>query len=142
MADIETRADCERLVRAFYERALVDPVIGWLFTDVAKLDLEEHVPRITDFWQTVLLGGLAYRGGVFGPHARLHEKAGLRPGHFTRWLALWTETVDGLFAGERAELAKAHAMRTANAFISRLASYDEPPSRSSAAAVVVDPAPH
>ena len=50
MADIETRADCERLVRAFYERALVDPVIGWLFTDVAKLDLEEHVPRITDFW--------------------------------------------------------------------------------------------
>ncbi len=126
MADIETRADCERLVRAFYERALVDPVIGFLFTDVAKLDLEEHVPRITDFWQTVLLGGLAYRGGVFGPHARLHEKAGLRPGHFSRWLALWSETVDSRFEGERAELAKAHAVRTANAFVSRLASYDEP----------------
>lgn len=127
MADIETRDDCEALVRAFYERALADPVIGFLFTDVAKLDLEAHVPKITDFWETVLLGGLSYRGGVFGPHARLHEKAGLRPGHFQRWLALWTETVDATFAGERAELAKAHAVRTANAFISRLAGYDEPP---------------
>lgn len=128
MADIATRDDCERLVRAFYGRALTDPVIGWLFTDVAQLDLEEHVPRITDFWETVLLGGTAYRGGVFGPHARLHEKAGLRAGHFTRWLGLWTDTVDSLFAGERAELAKAHAVRTANAFVSRLATYDEPSS--------------
>ena len=37
--DIETRADCERLVREFYSRALEDPVIGFLFTDVARLDL-------------------------------------------------------------------------------------------------------
>ncbi len=126
VADIETRADCERLVRAFYGRALADPVIGFLFTDVAQIDLEAHVPRITDFWETVLLGGTAYRGGVFGPHLRLHQKAGLRAGHFTRWLALWSETVDGLFAGERAETAKAHAVRTANAFVSRLAAFDEP----------------
>lgn len=136
MADIETRADCERLVRAFYGRALTDPIIGFLFTDVAELDLEEHVPRITDFWETVLLGGLAYRGGVFGPHARLHAKAGLRPGHFARWLALWTETVDALFAGARADQAKAHAVRTANAFISRLASYDEPPAPSRGVVVI------
>ena len=34
--DIETRADCERLVRAFYGRALTDPMIGWIFTDVAR----------------------------------------------------------------------------------------------------------
>ena len=54
--DIETREDCERLVRTFYGRALADPIIGWLFTDVAKLDLEAHVPRITSFWETILLG--------------------------------------------------------------------------------------
>ena len=57
MGDIETRADVEALVRAFYERAMADEVIGWLFVDVAKLDLEAHLPRITDFWETVLLGG-------------------------------------------------------------------------------------
>ena len=47
MTDIETRADCERLVREFYGRAFADPIIGFLFTDIAHLDLEAHVPRIT-----------------------------------------------------------------------------------------------
>jgi hemoglobin len=118
--DIETREDCERLVRTFYGRALSDPIIGWLFTDVAKLDLEAHVPRITSFWETVLLGAQSYSGGAFRPHAELHSKARLRAGHFERWLALWRATVDELFAGERAELAKAHALRVARAFHGRL----------------------
>jgi hemoglobin len=44
----------------------------------------------------------------------------LREGHFTQWLNLWSRTVDELFAGERAELAKAHAQRVAQAFLARL----------------------
>ncbi|MET0600617.1 MAG: group III truncated hemoglobin, partial [Baekduia sp.] len=63
--DIQTREDCERLVRTFYGRALTDPLIGWIFTDVAKLDLEEHVPTITSFWETMLLGARSYGGGAF-----------------------------------------------------------------------------
>jgi hemoglobin len=122
--DIETRDDCERLVRAFYGRALVDPIIGFLFTDVAKLDLEHHVPRITDFWDTILLGSRSYGGGAFRPHVELHFKVPLTRGHFDRWLYLWTLTVDELFAGERAELAKSHAIRVAAAFESRLRSFD------------------
>jgi hemoglobin len=119
--DIEDRADCERLVRAFYGRALTDPLIGWIFVDVAKLDLEEHVPAITSFWETMLLGTRTYTGGAFAPHAALNAKVPLRPGHFERWLVLWDSTVDELFAGERAELAKAHAHRVAQAFLQRLA---------------------
>ena len=118
--DIETREDCERLVRAFYGRALEDPIIGFIFVDVAKLDLEAHVPRITSFWETILLGAHSYGGGAFRPHAELHAKVRLREGHFTRWLDLWSGTVDELFAGERAELAKAHAHRVAQAFLARL----------------------
>ena len=118
--DIESRADCERLVRSFYGRALEDPIIGFLFVDVAKLDLEAHVPRITSFWETILLGAQSYGGGAFRPHALLHQKVPLRKAHFDRWLTLWTETVDELFAGERAELAKAHATRVAAAFHQRL----------------------
>lgn len=118
--DIQTRTDCERLVRAFYGRALVDPIIGYLFTDVAKLDLEQHVPRITNFWDTILLGSRSYGGGAFRPHVELHFKVPLTRGHFDRWLYLWTMTVDELFDGERAELAKSHAIRVAAAFESRL----------------------
>jgi hemoglobin len=118
--DIHDRADCERLVRAFYGRALTDPVIGFIFVDVARLDLEAHVPRITSFWETILLGAQTYGGGAFRPHAVLNTKVRLRAGHFERWLWLWRTTVDELFAGERAELAKSHAERVARAFHARL----------------------
>ena len=120
LRDIETRADCERLVRAFYSRALVDPIIGWIFVDVAKLDVEAHVPQIASFWETILLGARSYAGGAFAPHAALHMRTRLRAGHFERWLWLWSNTVDELFAGERADLAKSHAQRVARAFHGRL----------------------
>jgi hemoglobin len=122
--DIATRADCERLVRAFYERAFADPVLGWLFTDVARLDLDTHLPQIAGFWETILLGARSYSGGAFRPHAELHAKVPLRAGHFERWLWLWAMTVDELFAGERAELAKSHARRVAVAFHGRLQAID------------------
>ena len=124
--DIETGADCERLVRDFYGKALVDPIIGFIFVDVAKLDLEEHVPTITSFWETVLLGAGSYRGGAFGPHVQLHAKVELRKAHFERWLRLWFDTVDELFSGDRADEAKAHALRVARAFHARLQSFPSP----------------
>jgi hemoglobin len=125
--DIESRADCERLVRAFYGRALTDPVIGFIFVDVAKLDLEAHVPRIAAFWETILLGVQSYGGGAFRPHAVINTKVTLRAGHFERWLHLWRTTVDELFAGARAELAKTHAERVARAFHARLRMMDTAP---------------
>src|ERR1700753_3457205 len=127
LPDITTREDCERLVRAFYGRALTDPVIGFIFVDVAQLDLEEHVPRIASFWETILLGAQSYAGGAFRPHALLNMKVRLRGGHFERWLWLWHTTVDELFSGPRAELAKAHADRVAKAFHARLRMMDSAP---------------
>jgi hemoglobin len=118
--DIETHDDVEALVRAFYSQAMTDPIIGFIFTDVAKLDLEAHVPEITAFWETVLLGAKSYSGGAFAPHAALNMKVKLREGHFERWLQLWFGTVDELYAGETANLAKVHALRVAHAFSGRL----------------------
>ncbi|MDX8150124.1 group III truncated hemoglobin [Patulibacter brassicae] len=118
--DIATRQDCERLVERFYGRALHDPFIGWLFVDVAQLDLEAHLPQIASFWETILLGAKSYGGGAFHPHAQLHRKAELKAGHFDRWLALWRESVDELFEGPVAEQAKDHAHRVAYAFHRRL----------------------
>jgi hemoglobin len=141
--DIDTRADCERLVREFYGRALADPIIGWIFVDVAKLDVEAHVPQIASFWETILLGSRSYGGGAFAPHAALNTRVKLRAGHFERWLALWRATVDDLFVGERAELAKSHALRVAQAFHRRLQAMsvgDSPPA-SGGLAVTWHPSP-
>jgi hemoglobin len=126
-ADIETRDDIEELVRAFYGRAFEDRILGFIFVEVAQLDLEAHLPRIAGFWETILLGARSYSGGAFAPHAALNAKVRLFPGHFERWLWLWRKTVDERFAGPRAELAKAHAARVAAAFVARLNNLPTPP---------------
>ncbi len=112
MKDIETRADIDRLMHVFYERVLVDDVIGYIFTDVAKLDLEHHLPIIGDFWESLLFGTPAYAVHGRNPmlvHKELHAKSELTYEHFERWLKIFNPTVDDFFAGERAEHLKTRA---------------------------------
>ena len=118
--DIETRADCERLVRAFYGRAFEDPIIGFLFTDVAKLDLEAHVPRITSFWETILLGAQSYGGGAFRPHAALHAKAPLRRAHFDQWVNCGRARSTSCSPASAPSWRRRHAVRVARAFHQRV----------------------
>jgi len=88
MRDIETRKDIELLVDRFYDRMLGDIIIGFIFTDIAKIDPEEHKPVICDFWETVLFNRAVYKRGpeVMNVHKRLNEKVPLKKGHFRRWL--------------------------------------------------------
>jgi hemoglobin len=109
MRDIETRADIEVLMNAFYEKAMKDEVIGFIFTDVAKLDLKHHIPIITDFWENVLFNSGSYVRNAMAPHFMLNAKEKFVPQYFDRWLQLFTETVHQNFSGARAELACNHA---------------------------------
>ena len=44
-----------------------------------------------------------------GEHFKVNEKIQLEPLHFTTWLALFDSTVDELFKGNRADMAKKRA---------------------------------
>lgn len=93
----------------FYGRAMTDPVIGPIFTDVAKLNLDHHLPVIGDFWESTLFGTGVYSRHHRNPlliHAELDRQVRLEPHHFERWLALFSDSVDESFAGMRAEHAK------------------------------------
>ena len=103
--DISTRADIEHLVASFYDRALRDETIGYVFTEVARLNLATHLPVICDFWESILLGNMIYRGNPMLKHLELAEKTELTPAHFGAWLRLWEDTVKENFTGEKAELA-------------------------------------
>jgi hemoglobin len=127
--DIETRADIDRLMVVFYRRVLVDDVIGYIFTDVAKLDLEHHLPIIGDFWESLLFGTPAYSKHGRNPllvHRELHEKSALTAEHFERWLEVFTATVDELFGGERADYLKQRAAAIAVRMQEFLAVAEEP----------------
>jgi hemoglobin len=117
LSDIESRDDIDLLMTAFYEKAMRDELIGFFFTEIAKLDLEHHLPIIGDFWETVLFGTSAYRKHGRAPlqvHALLHERSPLEQRHFDRWLELFTATIDARFSGPRAEFAKQRAVGIAH----------------------------
>jgi truncated hemoglobin YjbI len=118
--DLRDRADVERLVSTFYLSVFRDPQIGPIFTDVAHMDLDHHLPIMCDFWQTVLFQAGLYRRNALQLHVALNAKRTLTRADFDRWLELWVATVDELFAGEKAELAKLQAHRIAGSIHRRL----------------------
>jgi hemoglobin len=111
--DIADREDIAALLRDFYGRAFRDDLLGPVFVDIARMNLDAHLPVMSDFWETVLFRAGTYRGNVLRPHLRLHALARLTPAQFARWLALWRSAVDDSYAGPKAELAKLQATRIA-----------------------------
>jgi hemoglobin len=115
--DIENRKDIDELMRVFYADAMQDEAIGYIFTDVAKLDLDHHLPIIGDFWETMLFQTGSYAKHGRNPmqvHGALNEMEPLTLDHFTRWLEIFNSTVDDLFEGERADFLKLRARAIAN----------------------------
>lgn len=117
MKDIEEREDLETLLWKFYETAMADEEIGHHF---AELDLETHIPVITDFWEKVLFGRPVYFNSPLVPHLDLHEKSPLLPDHFARWIEIFYATLDELFEGEIVEEAKMRAAFVARNMSNRL----------------------
>jgi len=113
MHDIVTEADITQLVGQFYDRVRRDDVLGPIFNEVAQVDWVRHIPHIATFWSTVLLGTEQYKANPIPAHLELGRKTAIRPAHFDQWLRLFTQTVDDLFSGERAELAKVRAQSIA-----------------------------
>lgn len=115
--DIRSRADIDKLMLRFYSRALADERIGYIFTDVAKLDLEHHLPIIGDFWETIVFQTGTYARHGRNPlmvHGELATKSPLTAEHFQRWLTIFRETTDELFEGERADFIKMRALAIAS----------------------------
>lgn len=107
--DITSRADVDLLVRSFYDKVRKDDVIGLIFNEVMKIDWDHHIPVIVDFWDTVLLDADLYHNNAMEPHFALNKIFPLKQQHFERWLLLFTQTVDELFEGNTAKLAKNRA---------------------------------
>jgi hemoglobin len=96
--DIETYEDVLQLITRFYDRLLVDEQISHFFIE---LDLEKHIPHVADFWAFVLIDQAGYTNNMMTAHSKLE----LKESDFERWLALFHESINELFEGEKATLA-------------------------------------
>ena len=112
--DIQTESDIEILIDKFYEKVIVDPVIGFIFTDIVELSWDKHIPVMNKFWNSILLGKNSYDGNPMLKHIELNEKISLTNEHFDRWLKLWKETVNENFSGVHASMAISRATSIAS----------------------------
>ncbi|MCB0729026.1 MAG: group III truncated hemoglobin, partial [Ignavibacteriae bacterium] len=97
------------LVDRFYEKVIIDPVIGMIFTEVVELSWEKHIPVMYSFWNSILFGANTYTGNPMIKHIELNKMFPLKTDHFERWLLLWEETVYENFSGEIADQAVSRA---------------------------------
>lgn len=109
MKDISGRPEVQLLVESFYQKVLKDELISIYFTEVVQLDWDVHIPRLVDFWESILLGTQRFDGNPISPHIELHKKRALKQEHFDRWLELWISNIDQHFEGPAAEEAKRRA---------------------------------
>jgi hemoglobin len=110
IADIVVRtgideAMIERLVRTFYSRARLDPVIGPIFESKVH-DWESHLARICAFWSAVVLMSGRYHGQPMVTHLAL----AIDTPHFDRWLEIFAATVSDVCP----PMAEAHFLERAH----------------------------
>lgn len=120
--DITRRKDIERLVDDFYAKVRADETLAPVFTDVARVDWQRHLPLMYDFWENLLFHTGGYSGNPMQAHLRIHERQPLTDDHFNRWLLLFRQTLDERFAGDNTELAWQRAQSIATVMRIRMQS--------------------
>ena len=123
MRDIQNREDLLFLMEAFYSKMMKDEQIGYIFTEVAELDLSHHLPLLADFWNNALFHTGGYKNNVVQIHKDLSDKETLTPEHFKQWQFLLGETIDEHFRGEIAEKMKLRASQVGMTMQAKLGHY-------------------
>ena len=101
----------ERLVRRFYDRVRVDPLLGPVFA-ARIVDWEPHLRTLTDFWSSIALQTARYDGRPMPVHVRLEVGAE----HFGRWLELFRTTAAEVCTPEAAAFFVGKAEQIARSF--------------------------
>ena len=113
---IETREDVRNLVFTFYDIIKIDEKLGPIFLEIIPTEKwGSHIEKLTDFWMAQLFGIMNFKGNPVQAHRDVDKyfNHSISQDHFTHWLGLWFATVDALYTGEKALLAKQRAQNMA-----------------------------
>jgi hemoglobin len=103
-----TESQLAGLVNAFYAKVREDDFIGPVFNGAVH-DWPDHLKTLASFWSGVMLKTGDYRGNPMSAHAK--HVAEISPPIFVRWLELWRETTNEMFAPEDAAVLQERATR-------------------------------
>ena len=100
----------KQLVYTFYDKVQADDLLGPVFAAEVD-DWDHHLPKMVDFWSSVILKTGTYHGRPVPAHAKLE---GLTAAHFDRWLQMFEQTANDIFIPEHAEMFLYRARQIAN----------------------------
>ena len=108
--EMENREDVFALVDTFYKKIRNNELLGPIFENHID-DWPKHLEHLTDFWETNLFFVRKFKGNPMLKHQIVDTAEGhtINEHHFGVWLNLWFETIDELFLGEKAAIAKNRA---------------------------------
>lgn len=112
--DIKNREDIILLVDTFYNSLQQNNLLGTIFNEVAHINWEKHLPKMYDFWESILFGSAIYKGNPMLTHFDLQKKTPLESKEFETWKNLFYQTVENLFEGENANTIKQKAQSIAD----------------------------
>ncbi|CAL2103172.1 Globin [Tenacibaculum sp. 190130A14a] len=121
--EIENRADVYLLVSTFYDKIKKDDFIGPIFLRIiSEEEWEDHLQKLTDFWETNLFFVRKFKGNPMKAHKDVDAQFNhvISQEHFGRWLQLWFTTIDELFHGNKATEAKERARNIASMLFFRM----------------------
>ncbi|WP_258100222.1 group III truncated hemoglobin [Marinoscillum pacificum] len=106
-ARIESEFEIEMLIDTFYEKVLEHEELSYFFSE-AVMNWEFHKQMFIKYWSKQILFTDSYEGSPLHRHIEVDHRFGrsFTKYHFEEWARLWVETIDILFEGDKAELAK------------------------------------
>jgi hemoglobin len=109
--DISCRSDIFILVTTFYEKIKKDKVLAPFFSNIK--DWNEHLEKLTTFWESSLFLQTKYSGDPLKVHVKVDQEnqQSITQEHFGHWMNIWFETIDELYEGEYAQMAKNRARK-------------------------------
>ncbi len=111
--DIQGREEFHHLMSSFYERAMKDELLGSKFEGI---DMETHIPRIVEFWMSIIFYSGNFKGSPFDKHVHLE----LERQHFDRWLALFEVTLTEFYEGPNTNEVLKRAQSIAKIFLHKI----------------------
>ena len=109
MKEIRNREDIFILVSKFYEEIRKDKLLGPVFNShIPDSQWPKHLKKLTDFWETTLLGVVSFKGNPSRAHMNVDKGLNYKMNqiHFEKWLQIWFTTIDSLYEGQLAQRAK------------------------------------
>lgn len=115
MNDIQNREDVALLVNTFYTKVRANDELGPIFNTAIK-DWDSHLIHLTNFWESQLFRKNVFSGNPLKKHVEVDKNNNnqITNDLFGLWLQFWLGTIDELFEGQLANLAKDRARNIAS----------------------------